>query len=279
MTKRQGLLLALVLASGSTLLTYIWYSGRSPAPAAARSAPRSKPEPEPVAIQPAGARPTAGGLVVPRYQRAVAIEVDASRGAGSLAQPSDHVDVLLTASDARAPHLAETILQDVPVLGPTTTGKGADAAPAREGKRQLVVAVTPQDAQRLMAAQIRGTLVVTLRNPTDREYAYVRPIANPQPSSASVTPAAPKTPPASAVRASAAPPAHRPVRRARRPVSMASVGTPPEPVGFLAPPPLPATPVVRQVPLPPPPSPAMGPQPKTIEVVRGTTVQTVTVKE
>ncbi|HOJ20344.1 MAG TPA: Flp pilus assembly protein CpaB [Armatimonadota bacterium] len=293
MTKRQGLLLALVLACGSTLLTYLWYQGKAPAAEAARPGAEARKETSSaVAIQPASERTTAGGFAVPRHQRAVVITVDATQGAGALAQPSDHVDILLAAKDLQSHYLAETILQDVPVLGPTGTETNATAAPAtRDGKRQIVVAVSPHDAQRLMAAQLRGDLVITLRNPGDREYAYVRPVVNPAapkpapaPAPAAAAPAKPATPPA-ANPAPARRTAPRPARPAPRRPSMAVAGIPPEPVQVLPPPTRPVAPlapVSRPAPAAPSASgsrSADSPAPKAIEVVKGTSVQTVLVKE
>lgn len=293
MTKRQGLLLALVLACGSTLLTYLWYQGKAPAAEAARPGTEARKEASSaVAIQPASDRTTAAGFTVPRHQRAVVITVDATQGAGALAQPSDHVDILVAAKDLQSRYLAETILQDVPVLGPSGSDANACAAPAaRDGKRQIVVAVGPQDAQRLMAAQLRGDLVVTLRNPGDREYAYVRPVVNPAapkpapaPAPTTATPAKPAPPPA-AKPAPAPRVAPRPARPAPRRPSMAVAGIPPEPVQVLPPPTRPVAPlapVSRPAPAAPSASgsrSADSPAPKAIEVVKGTSVQTVLVKE
>jgi len=282
MTKRQGLLLALVLASGSTLLTYIWYSGRQSPAGAVRLPAAARTEDTSVSVRPAVERTTAAGIAVTRYQRAVAIQVDATRGAGSLARASDHVDVVLAANDANAIRLAETILQDVPVLGPTAQQAPADPNAPKDSKRQLVVSVSPQDAQRLVAAQVKGTLVVTLRNPVDHEFAYVRPTPGPPPPPGAPAPAAsrpaPPRPAGPPVPATAKPAPRRAPRP--RPVSMASLGMPPErvaPVPMLAPtgPPAPAA---RAVPMPPPPS-ARGDVPsgpRAVKVIRGTTVQFVT---
>jgi len=280
MTKRQGLLLALVLACGSTLLTYLWYSGKAPTAEAAKPAAPATQQAAAVAPAP-GERTTAAGYVVPRHDRAVVITVDATRGAGALAQPSDRVDILVAATDTQQRHLAETIAQDVPVLG--QAGAQAATAPATttDGKRQIVVSVSPQDAQRLMAAQVRGALVVTLRNPTDREYAFVRPVANPDAPKPAVTikPAPAVTaakPPAPAPAAAPAPkPARTRVRPGPRHSSMVVAGLPPEPVRALPAPPPPA-PAVRHLAPPVTPAPAPG---KAIEVVKGTSVQTVMVKE
>lgn len=288
MTKRQGLLLALVLASGSTLLTYLWYSGKNASGAGAKKAATQQEEQKAVAIQPAAARVTAAGYQVPRYQRLVVIEVDASRGAGALARATDHVDILLAAKDTQAPHLTETILQDVLVMGPQAEqpqqqqgqGQGGQApapapapAPASGGKRQLVVAVSPHDAQRLVAAQIKGDLVVTLRNPGDREFAFVTPIAGSPRGPVQLTTAPVMKAPARA--AAASQPVRHIARRsyARRPLSMASLGISPEPIPSLPLLPAAGTPEPRSSNLAP------IPEQKTIEVVKGTAVQTVTVKE
>lgn len=280
MTKRQGLLLALVLASGSTLLTYIWYTGKNPTPVAAKSTTPA-PEGQPVSTNAAVVPPTAAGYAVPKHKRAVAIIVDASRGAGGLVQGSDHIDILLTATDASQHRLAETIIQDVPVLGPSPSVLSGQSGPS-EGKRQIVVSVTPHDAQRLMVAQLKGALVVTLRNPTDHEYAFLQPIVG--------APAPRPAPQPVSVAARLAPPRPTPVttaaRRSRptpRPVSMASHAIPPEPVASLplfTPPVASSAPEVRQVAIPAPPrSVEPAKNLKSIEVVRGTSVETVTVKD
>ncbi|MBP8954764.1 MAG: Flp pilus assembly protein CpaB [Armatimonadetes bacterium] len=145
------------------------------------------------------ARGSAFGLsgMVPGGMRAVTVEVDPVTGVAGLLKAGDHVDIIAT-FEVGDQFIARTILQDIELLalgaqtvastsqqekrlaaGQATTG-GA-AAPDKEGAAEsaeeeggggrtraqaypnATLAVTPEDAQKLILADLRGDLRLVLR--------------------------------------------------------------------------------------------------------------------
>ena len=86
--------------------------------------------------------------------------------------PGNKVDVLLTASSAGGDANSEatlTLLQDVEILAVHTNVNQPTANKINpDDARSVTLQVTPENARRLDLAQNRGTLHLTLRNPSDK---------------------------------------------------------------------------------------------------------------
>ena len=130
-----------------------------------------------------GGNPVAGGLAadIRRKMRAISINVSGSAAVSGMVKPNDHVDVIGTfsfpkpAADGKTV-LQElvtcTILQNVLVLA---TGKDTAKSPAPAfgggSYSTVTLEVTPREAEMLVfAEQIRGRLVLSLRNRNDTSY-------------------------------------------------------------------------------------------------------------
>jgi pilus assembly protein CpaB len=107
-------------------------------------------------------------LVVPPGMRAISVLISEVASAGGLVRPGDHVDLIHTtivqADDSGGPSSGQAcyVLQDVQVvsIGATlakpdagTNANSLAAAPAAGGSRLMVVAVNPNDAAQVAAAQ------------------------------------------------------------------------------------------------------------------------------
>ena len=130
-----------------------------------------------------GGNPTAGGLSadIKKQMRAVSINCAGAASVSGMVKPNDHVDVIgtfdlseqaktATASKTKA-LVTSTILQNVLVLA---TGKQTAKMRAQEqvaGYSTVTLEVTPREAEMLaFAEQIKGRLVLTLRNRNDTHY-------------------------------------------------------------------------------------------------------------
>jgi pilus assembly protein CpaB len=131
--------------------------------------------------------------VIPKGMRAVSIPIDEASAAGGLIRPGDRVDIIgvfdvtlygLAGNPTEGTdfdkYLTMTVLQDVEVLAvaqavtPVVVGESQDGSgqaprvPVQEVKPNpkaatLTLAVTPEQAQRLVWAQSKGELRVALR--------------------------------------------------------------------------------------------------------------------
>ncbi|HCG20489.1 MAG TPA: Flp pilus assembly protein CpaB [Verrucomicrobia bacterium] len=132
-----------------------------------------------------GGSPRTKGLSadVRRQMRAMSINVSGSAAVSGMVRPNDHVDVIGTFNlpDAKAANgerdelVTCTILQNVLVLatGRDTAKSLAAASGSVLGASYATVTleVTPREAEMLaFAEQIRGRLVLTLRNRNDASY-------------------------------------------------------------------------------------------------------------
>lgn len=147
--------------------------------------------------------------VVPKGMRAVSIPIEEATAAGGLIRPGDRVDVIgvfdvtlyglksdPTEGTDFEKYLTMTVLQDVEVLAvaqavePVVAGEPQDGTgqpqrvPVQEVKPNpkaatLTLAVTPEQAQRLVWAQSVGELRVALRRFGDTGEAPVRPAIAP----------------------------------------------------------------------------------------------------
>ncbi len=97
--------------------------------------------------------------------RAMAISVSAETSVGGFVTPGDHVDVLLTSTDAGGLRVV-TILQNMRVVGIDQQADELDET--AQVARTVTIEVTPEEGQKLALAQRAGTLSLTLRNiPTE----------------------------------------------------------------------------------------------------------------
>jgi len=126
-----------------------------------------------------GGDPAAHGLSadVRRQMRAVSVNVGGAASVSGMVRPNDHVDVIGTfnfpddsGKTKKGDLVTCTILQNVLVLA---TGRETAKSQARElgvasGYSTVTLEVTPREAEMLaFAEQIRGRLVLTLRNRND----------------------------------------------------------------------------------------------------------------
>lgn len=112
--------------------------------------------------------------------RAVSIGVNSVSSVSGMVRPGDSVDVIGTfdfpddsGKIKRGDPVTCTILQKVLVLatgGETAKSKAASLGAARQGYTTVTLSVTPREAEMLaFAEQIKGRLVLTLRNRNDTE--------------------------------------------------------------------------------------------------------------
>lgn len=131
-----------------------------------------------------GGNPSAGGLSsdVKRQMRALSINCTGAAAVSGMVRPNDHVDVIGTfdmagpeAASAGQKHFVTcTILQNVLVLatGSRTAKTRARDFGALDGAYTTVtLEVTPREAEMLaFAEQLRGRLILSLRNRNDTSY-------------------------------------------------------------------------------------------------------------
>lgn len=122
-------------------------------------------EGEPIIENKLAPKGTPSGLVarIPKGMRAVAIEVNETTGVSGFVMPGHHVDVIQNRQeDARNKKpVAEPLLEDVLVLaaGQTLTRPEDKTILVRS----VTLAVTPEDADMLVAAKMKGPLSLSLR--------------------------------------------------------------------------------------------------------------------
>ena len=130
-----------------------------------------------------GGNPADTGLSadVKKTMRAVSINCSGAASVSSMVKPNDHVDVIgtfdmggATGSGAKERNLVTcTILQNVLVLatGQLTAKSQRKSQPLSSGYATVTLEVTPREAEMLaFAEQIKGRLVLTLRNRSDVSY-------------------------------------------------------------------------------------------------------------
>jgi pilus assembly protein CpaB len=112
--------------------------------------------------------------VVPEHMRAITVGLDPISGVAGFLKPGNHVDVLATIAEDDIT-VTLTVLQDVELLAlgqesqPTPEDKPkASSRPAREeAQPTATLAVTPEQAQRLVLAESKGKLRLALRSVQD----------------------------------------------------------------------------------------------------------------
>jgi pilus assembly protein CpaB len=122
--------------------------------------------------------------VVGENMRAVTVRVNDVVGVAGFLLPGNRVDVV-TAYREGQQTLSETVLQNVKVLAVDQTASTDKNEPVVV--RAVTLEVTPEDAEKLVLADERGTIQLSLRNPRDEELVAVgpaRPAAPPAPAPA-----------------------------------------------------------------------------------------------
>ncbi|MBP6964479.1 MAG: Flp pilus assembly protein CpaB [Armatimonadetes bacterium] len=190
--------------------------------------------------------------VIPPFMRAVTVGLDPVIGVGGFLKPGDRVDVIAT-FDMNETSFAKTVLQNVSLLaiGSEAVEEGDKLAGDKQTARvqpTATLAVTPTEAERLILAEAKGRLRLTLRSAEDRLVKSARPIS---------VSAVMGVAPTKSARASAP---------AAAPTGGGSPLIPPAPVGGQQLTPLPGTVQIA-------------PPVKTVTVVRGTKVEETVVPE
>lgn len=130
-------------------------------------------------LSPKGQRGLAS-LVV-EGKRAFTITTNVASGVAGFILPGNKVDVLLTvstggAADPTGGGITTTLLQDVEILAVDQTVEApAENRVSSPDLRSVTLLVTPEQAAKLSLGQNKGTLHLTLRNPTDHSAASTRP--------------------------------------------------------------------------------------------------------
>jgi len=103
---------------------------------------------------------------LPPGMRAVSIAMDKVRGAGGFIQPGDRVDILaVRGGDERAGAILRGIL--ILAVNSSLDAAGATPAPDQTNVSTITVALTPTQADLLIAADTNASLRLALRNPTE----------------------------------------------------------------------------------------------------------------
>lgn len=113
-----------------------------------------------------------GGLPprIPEGMRALSVKVNEVVGVAGYVVPGARVDVIVTlANRGNSESMTRVVVSDIEVL---TAGTRMDAAKARDGQpipaNVVTLLVTPDDAEKIALAASEGSIMLTLRNPLDR---------------------------------------------------------------------------------------------------------------
>ena len=119
--------------------------------------------------------PLAAGAGLPpsitEGMRAVSVKVNEVIGVAGFVVPGTRVDLMVTLKrDGEKETMTRVVVSDVQVL---TAGTRYDQEKARDGQpiptSVVTLLVTPPDAERIALAQSEGSIMLTLRNPMDRQ--------------------------------------------------------------------------------------------------------------
>lgn len=209
---------------------------------------------------------------LPPGERAITIPVDETTAVAGFIRPGDRVDALGTFREGREgkPVKTETLLQNVQVVavGKNTTTQANQKA---EGGNLITLAVTPKEAARLTFAQSSASIQLVLRSISDTQDATTAAVVIKQ------NPVTAK--PRIIHRRLPSAPVHR--VEPRRSFPLETVSLPPAAPELPYPPALPAqTPPLakRESGAGPAPKPAANAQAHTVDVIRGTTRESVTLR-
>ena len=118
----------------------------------------------------------AESLKIPDGQRALTISVPLPQGVGDYIQPGSKADIFVTFKGMPAPNpadatLTQLLLSDVTVLANrralSAAARAEGAPPAESGDILLTLAVTVEQAEKIIFAKENGAIWMTLMNPGD----------------------------------------------------------------------------------------------------------------
>ncbi len=128
---------------------------------------------------------TLAAVVAPNM-RAVSVRVNDVIGVAGFLQPGNHVDVVSAYREGQTSK-SDTVVQNVKVLAVDQTASTDKNEPVVV--RAVTLEVTPEDAERLVLAEHRGSIQLALRNPSDEEMVAMRTVAPPPAPAAALPPA------------------------------------------------------------------------------------------
>jgi len=118
--------------------------------------------------------------VIPRFMRAVTVGLDPVIGVGGFLKPGDRVDVIATFEMNNSSY-ARTVLQNVTLLaiGAQSEEGGNVSADKVTSRAQptATLAVTPNDAEKLILADAKGKLRLALRSSEDTAITPRKPLS------------------------------------------------------------------------------------------------------
>ena len=102
--------------------------------------------------------------------RAISVKVNEVIGVAGFVVPGARVDVLVTLSRQQTDSMSRVVVSNIQVL---TAGTKIDQESAKDGRpvpsTVVTLLVTPEDAERIALAGSVGQIMLTLRNPLDKE--------------------------------------------------------------------------------------------------------------
>ncbi|MGL4827667.1 MAG: Flp pilus assembly protein CpaB [Vibrio sp.] len=105
--------------------------------------------------------------LIPEKMRAITIRVNDVIGVAGFLLPGNRVDVLNTVSYSKGSATTSTVLKDIKVLAVDQTARSTENKPIIV--RAVTLEVTPEQAEKLLSAQSKGEIQLTLRNPHEPE--------------------------------------------------------------------------------------------------------------
>ncbi len=112
---------------------------------------------------------TVFSATLPKGQVALTTEVDEVNSISGMLRPSDHIDLMVTAhpSNGRGAEVTFPLQSNVEVLATGQVTRKRDGTNQPRMYTTITMAVTPEDAERIVVAKSSGKLTAVLRNPDD----------------------------------------------------------------------------------------------------------------
>ncbi|MCK6262457.1 Flp pilus assembly protein CpaB [Vibrio sp. ZSDE26] len=110
--------------------------------------------------------------LISENMRAVTIRVNDVIGVAGFLLPGNRVDILNTIEYSKTYTNTSTVLKDIKVLAVDQTAKTQENSPVIV--RAVTLEVSPKDAEKLLTAQRKGSIQLTLRNPHEPEEKVVK---------------------------------------------------------------------------------------------------------
>ncbi|MFM2588993.1 Flp pilus assembly protein CpaB [Vibrio sp. TBV020] len=113
--------------------------------------------------------------LIPENKRAVTIRVNDVIGVAGFLLPGNKVDILNTIKYGQNSASTVTVLKEIKVLAVDQTARTKENKPVIV--RAVTLEVSPREAEKLLSAQSRGDIQLTLRNPHEEEKVVKRYVA------------------------------------------------------------------------------------------------------